>query len=416
MKKIWIVNYYTRPPKDVTNPRHLAFAHHLQRAGYEVTIFCAGYVYDKGIDLVPAGKKYIKIKYEEYDFIHIKVKHYKGNGLNRMISIFQFAWRIFILRNHFHKPNIILHNIHAPFDYPVSWCAKWRKAKYIVEAWDLWPESFIDFGLINASNPIVKVAYWFEKKLYEKADQIVFSFEGGIDYINQKKWNLSQGGRIRLENVNYINNGVDLDEFDINKEQYQIDDPDLKDESKFRVIYLGSINLVNDLKRLIVAAKLLQSRKDIVFLIYGDGNQRDSLEYYCKKERMTNVLFKQRKIEHKYVPYVLSCSSLNILNYKEKFGKYGSSSGKLFQYLASGKPICCNVELGYDLIKKYDLGFSRNFRSEQEYFDSILLIREMNLINYNSMCARVRSVANQFDYKILSKRMIEICDNLLNHV
>ena len=95
MKNIWIVNYYCSPPEYVSNPRHLEFAHYLMEAGYVVTIFNAGFMRDKKIDLVPDGRKYLVRQYGEYKFVHIKVKHYKGNGLDRMLSISQFAFRLY---------------------------------------------------------------------------------------------------------------------------------------------------------------------------------------------------------------------------------------------------------------------------------------------------------------------------------
>jgi hypothetical protein len=95
MQKIWIVNYYSTPPDYVSNPRHLEFAHYLRKSGYDVTIIAAGYLRDKDVDFVPNSRKYIRVDYGGQKFIHIKVRHYKGNGIDRMFSIFQFAWHLF---------------------------------------------------------------------------------------------------------------------------------------------------------------------------------------------------------------------------------------------------------------------------------------------------------------------------------
>ena len=55
-----------------------------------------------------------------------------------------------------------------------------------------------------------------------------------------------------------------------------------------------------------------------------------------KKENLKNVKFKG-KVEKKYIPYILSKSNLNILNYKQAdTWKYGGSQNKQFEYLASG--------------------------------------------------------------------------------
>lgn len=411
MKKIWIVNYYSLPPEFVANPRHLEFSYNLRKEGYDVTTISAGYLSDKNIDLVPDNRKYLEVVYGEDKFIHIKVRNYIGNGINRMISIFQFAWRLFRYRKHFEKPDIILHNIHAPFDYPVLWCAKWFKSKYIVEAWDLWPDSFVRFGLVSKKNSIVKVAYGIERRLYIKADKIIFSFEGGIDYLKEKKWTTEFGGKIDSSKVFYINNGVNLEKFQSDIEQYQLRDTDLEEVSNFKVIYLGSVRLVNNIKHLIDAAKILKGNSKIKFLIYGDGSDRAYLEEYCKVNEIDNVIFKEKWIPLRNVPYVLSRSSLNILNYQKDFGIYGVSSGKLFQYLASGKPICSNIKMNYCLIEKNNLGIAKNLETPQEYADAILSIASLDNLSYNAICNRVKEVSKQFDYKALSKKLIKVIED-----
>ena len=41
------------------------------------------------------------------------------------------------------------------------------------------------------------------------------------------KWNTEAGGKIDLDTVYYINNGVDREDFEKNAVQYSVDDPDL---------------------------------------------------------------------------------------------------------------------------------------------------------------------------------------------
>lgn len=411
-KHIWIVNYYSTPPKYDTHLRHLKFSEYLQEAGYNVTIFSSGFLRDDNIDLVGNSGKFKKVSYGVHNFVHIKVRHYKGNGLDRMFSIFQFAWRIFYLRKQFDKPDIILHNIHAPFDYPISWCVKKLKAKYLVEAWDLWPESFVTFGLLSAKNPIIKWAYSKERKLYERADKIIFSFEGGLDYLKNKKWTKSTGGKIEESKVNYINNGVSIDEFNSNITLYSLNDNDIESDVIFKIVYLGSIRLVNDVKQLIDAVSLLKKYKDIRLLIYGDGDQREILIQYCNDNSINNVIFKEKRIPLSFVPYVLSHSNINILNYQKGFGKYGISAGKLFQSLASGKPIICNVPIAYDdVITNNNLGLADNLDNPEKYAKAILKIYNMNDEDYESMCERVQDTAKHFDFKILSDNLINVLES-----
>jgi glycosyltransferase involved in cell wall biosynthesis len=293
-----------------------------------------------------------------------------------------------------------------PFGNITCFTARKLNARYIAEVLDLWPESFVAFGLVKKSNPFLKLSYFFEKWLYNKADNVVFSMEGGKDYIVEKKWDKESGGPIDLSKVHYINNGVDLSDFDSFKEKFILDDKDLEDKTIFKVVYLGSIRLANDLKRLIDAAILLKEQSKIRFLIYGDGGDRKTLEDYCLKNNIDNVIFKQKWIDPKYVAYVLSHSDLNILNYMpNEIFRFGGSQSKFFQYLASGKPICSNLKMGYCLINKYKLGIAKRFDTDHEYANAILSIKELSIEQYQDMCMRVRNLASSFDYPILTKKV-----------
>ena len=410
MKRIWIINYYSVPPEYTSNPRHIELSVFLKKLGYEVILIGASYIADKKINLIDSNEKYLKTQYGTHDFIHIKVKSYTGNGLSRMYSIFQFGWNIRKFSKYFPKPDVVIHNIHMPFDYAIVCAVKKLNAKYIAEAWDLWPDSFVRFGLIGKSNPLTKIAYQFEKNAYYSADNIIFSFEGGIDYLRLKKWTRDTGGKINEKNVFYINNGVNLKSFQENIISYKSEDKDLSNNNYYYVTYIGSMQLVNDLMKLLDAAELLKKYKKIKFLLYGDGSDREALEQYCQDKKITNVIFKEKWVPLTHVPYILSKSSLNIMNYQQDFGIYGVSSGKLFQYLAAGKPICANIKMNYCIITRNNIGIAKNFIDANEYSDAILSLLPFEQHSYNEMCKRVIETSKEFDFPVLFKKIIQVIE------
>lgn len=402
-KKIWLVNPAAMPPKYEVRIQTLKRAQYLTEAGHDVTIISGSYLHNTSINLITDNRKFFEAEYDGIKFIHIKTNNYSGNGIMRFYNLFSFNLRLFFLSKKFAKPDIIAQVASVPFDVFLHYVAKRVKAKNIVDVVDLWPESFVQYGLISKRNPLTKLAYRAEKWLYERADEIVFSMEGGKEYIIEKGWDIDSGGKIDLNKVHYINNGVDLYDFNENKELYKIDDSDLENDSFFKVVYIGSIRLANNIKLLIDAAELLRHHNNIRFLIYGDGDDRSYLEDYCKSIKLDNVIFKQKWIELKYVPYVLSKSSLNILNYKQsKILKYGGSQSKSFQYMASGKPICCNIKMGYCPITKYNIGIAKDFKSASEYSEAILSFAEMDSFEYETICNNSRNAAKYYDYKKLT--------------
>lgn len=413
-KRIWIVNYYTGTPENATNPRYLQFTHYFQQAGYDVITFNASYRPGAPVELIEGDGMFEEHQYGEHRFVHVRCPRYEGNGLKRMYSIWVFAWWLFRHCKKFEKPDVILHNIHTPFDYPIVWTAKKLKAKYIAEAWDLWPEDFVTFGLVSRKNPALQFFYWVEKKLYYHADQLVFTFLGAFDYLKRKGWTKETGGKIDMSRVHYINSGIDLEQFDKDKFAYPRADEDINDTDIIKVIYLGSINKANHVHTLIEAAKLLQKNPRYRFFIYGNGADRAELKKKVAEEAITNVTFKEERIPLCEVAWVVNQATVNVMNYEKGFGHMGVSSGKLWQYLAAGKPIVCNIDIAYDdVITDNNLGIAHDIETAEEFASSIQALAEQSKEEYNAMCLRVREAAKRFDYKVLAAEEIKVVEAAL---
>lgn len=402
------------PPQFESRIQTLKRAYYLMQNGYDVKIISGSYLHNRSMNLIKNKLNYLIVRYDDlFNFIHIRNVSYKKNSVRRVISLLQFHIMLWYYAKQFGTPKYICHLATVPFGNITYFTAKKLNAKFIVDVVDLWPESFVAYGLISRNNPLTKLLYLTERWLYAKSDALIFSMEGGSYYIEEKKWNKGIFLKVSLKKIFYINNGVDLIDFNKNKIYYRIEDKDLLDESIFKVIYIGSIRLANNLLLLIKAAEHLVGFEKIKILIYGDGDERDFLEHYCKTHNLTNVIFKNKWIDLKYIPFILSKSSLNILNYKpSNLFRYGASQSKFFQYMASGKPICCNIEMAYCNIKKYNIGISSNLSDSKLYANAILHFYNMNIDVYNEICNNAINTATLFDYKKLTSKFIEILNTI----
>ena len=415
-KKIWLINPAAMPPEYEVRIQTLKRAYYLKQYGYDVTIIGGSYMHNTTKNLLDdCNEPYIEKDYDGIKYIHVKNSSYKSNNLMRIYSMLEFYCKLWYYAKSFKSPDYICAHSAIPFGVVSFFISKKIKARLIVDVVDLWPESFVAYGLVKRTNMFVRLAYLAEHWLYKKAEILIFSMEGGKDYILEKNWSLEQRGGVDLKKVYYINNGVDLDDFEYNRVHYQLKDEDLENSEIFKIVYLGSIRLVNNLKRLLDAAKLLVDIKDIKFLIYGDGEEREELEKYCLENDITNVIFKQKWVELKYVPYILSCSSLNILNYMPSpLFRFGASQSKSFQYMASGKPICSNVEMNFCPINKYKIGIAKTFINTEEYAKAIASFYFLPEIDYKEMCKRAKEAAYGYDYKKLTERFIYLIEHKLN--
>lgn len=409
VKTIWLINQYAMPPEYESRLRTIKFAQYLSEAGYCVKIFASSVMHNFNINLIEDHSQYIERSYGNVDFVHINTPLYKNSKLKRIYSSIVFALRTIRISKNFNPPDIILQTATVPFGNILYYLAKRTKAQYIVEVLDLWPESFAEVGLLNRESLLMKFAYWTERWLYKRADDLIFSMEGGMQYIKDKQWDNEHGGPINLSKIWYLNNGVDLDDFSRNVKDCIFSSKLLMDPTIRRVIYVGSIRLANNVKQLVDAAQELLYLKDVKFLIYGDGSDREYLESYCDKNNIDNVVFCEKWVHPKYIPYILSCSTVNILNYKPQgFGHYGGSQSKMFQYMASGKPICCNIEMMYCLIKKYNLGIAKEFKTSKEYAYAIASLLNLPHEKYNIISHNNRKTAHLFDYKFLTQQLITV--------
>lgn len=408
-KNIWLVNKYAMPPQYEARLQTIKFAHYLTKMGHNVTIFACSIMHNLDIDLINDGSLYIERQYGDLRFVHIRSFHYdKTANFKRVLSEICFHYNLVRIANKFKKPDVIVAATNALISNPVLSFAKKYGIKYITQSLDVWPDNFVDFGLVSSWNPIVKYLFWRTKKTYKESDVNVFSWSGCYRYMKNKKWDKDSGGPIDLSKVYYINNGVDLKDFNKWKTEYILDDEDLKLDKK-RIIYLGSIRLVNNVIQLIKAAEKLKDRADVEFLIYGNGEDREALINYCAAHGITNVKFKAKWTDPKFVPFILTHSYINILNYvSSDFGKNGISSSKLFQYMASGRPIVCNIDIYECPIKKNNIGIAHAMQSEDDYADAIRTLLSMPKADYDAMCERARHAAQAFDYEFLTNKLAQL--------
>lgn len=409
--KVWIINHYAIPPSLGGLVRHYYFSKYLQEKGHAVKIFTSSKVHNTDINMISDKRDYLEKDMDGVTYTFVRTSDYRGNGVDRIINMLQFPIRIWKVCKNFERPDVIYTSSPDLFTaVSAVLMAKRLGVRKVVEIRDLWPESIVEYNGMSKKNPVIQALYQVERWLYREADAIIFTMAGGKKYIKEKGW--TRG--IDPKKIHHVNNGVDLEEFDYNKEHFQIQDEDLENGDRFKVVYTGSIRGANDVGLLIRAIERLNQPEKCQLLLYGDGTDKKNLEEYCKEHKLANIKFKGT-VEKKYIPYILSKSDLNIINYKQAgLQKYGGSQNKLFEYFASGKPICSNVKMGYSLIKKYHCGFEQGISSEGEYTRLIQTFLGMSAEGYASYTQNSRKVAEMHDYKILSKKIEKILEKIRN--
>ena len=406
---IWLINHYAVPPQYYPLARQTYFAKYLMEMGHTVTIFAASTVHNSNQNLITDGAPYREETINGVHYVYIRCRGYSGNGVSRIYNMMEFAWKLPGVCKRFSRPDAIV----ATSMPPVSCAAGIRLArKYgcrgIAEIADLWPESIVAYGIAGKNNPLVVLLRRLEKWIYKKANAIVFTMEGGYDYIIEQGWDKE----IPRSKVFHINNGVDLAQFHENMEHNPLQDDDLMDPDTFKVVYTGSIRKANGLELLVDCAERLKDQPKIRFLVYGAGDDVERLRDACKDREIHNLVFKG-PVDKTYVPYILSKSDLNVLNYNPDstvIYRFGSSQNKLFEYLASGKPILSTVKIAYSILEKYNCGIEAEDPTAEGVSQGILKLYHMTPQQRLQIQENCQKAAEEYDFKQLTRKLMDVIE------
>lgn len=407
---IWLIDHYGVPPKYYPLAKPTLFAKYLIKAGHNVKIFAASSVHNSNINLLTENINYKEIIEDGINYVLIKCHQYNGNGIKRIINMQEFSFKLKYVCNRYKRPDVIIAT-----SMTLSACARSIKlakkygCKKIAQIGDLWPESLVAYKLLSKYNPIVIYMRHIEKWIYKNADRVIFYMRGGYDYINERRWNK----QIPASKIAYINNGVDLKQFRYNVDHYVIDDDDLINNKLFKVVYVGSIRMVNNVGILLDAAKLIKNKK-IKILIWGEGDERSILEKRIIDDHIDNVVFKG-KVDKKFIPYIVSKSNLNIIhNTSTPILKYGMSMNKIFDYLAAGKPILTTFYSNYNPVVESGAGMQIINQNPKEIAYQIDRFASMENDDYSEYCKKASEASKRYDYEILTNELIDVINSINN--
>lgn len=414
-KTVWTIMMDNCLPEHGPHNRHFWFAKHLKDQGYNPVVFVASRERGNAIQIIEDDAPFKVDDSYGFPFVYIRIKDYGESMKKRILAIFEFHKRLNKYADTFAKmygkPDVIL----GSNGYPLSpWLANRLARKYhaasICEVCDLWPLSLEVYGIIGRGDAIAKAMYVLERKNYEDADAIVFSMEGGARYIADHGWDVAHGGKIDLSKVHHINNGVDLEAFDANLARRGVGAPEIASDGA-TVVYAGSMQKINNVEYLVDAAACLRD-EPIQFIFYGDGEDAAFLRKKVSEEGLVNVSL-PGAIDKRDIPAVLHGATL-LLMYslpEDEIAKYGMSQNKLFDYLASGRPVLSNLPSDFSVINRYDCGIERSFAQPEDFADQIkaMLSDADSLKRWGK---NARATAEVYSFASHTNHLIEIIEDI----
>ena len=284
--------------------------------------------------------------------------------------------------------------------------SKWHKAKFIYSCKDLYPEVGIITGKLTNPflNYLLKIINLFSFRL---ADKVICLGE------SMKKLIVNKG--IDESKISIIHDWADTRYlYPVSNEQNPFREK-YKLSNYFTVMYSGNIGLTQGLEKLIELASHFKHKREILFILIGDGVLKNKLIEDAKNLNLTNIMFLpyQSKEELKFS---LSAPDVHLITSQKGLSGVIVPS-KIYGILACSKPFLAWIDRDNEVAKvaqRYKSGIivpPGNVRS---------MIRAVNWIsNHRDLLTLMgnngrNAAEKEFDRKVSISKFNSILSELCN--
>ncbi len=271
--------------------------------------------------------------------------------------------------------------------------------KFYLVLRDLFPHWLVDAKIISKYNPIYYYFLYIEKILYAQVDRIGVQSPTNLEFFRNNK-QLNKFEVLYNWTKPKINIKANI--------QQSIKD---KIKNKLVLVYGGNIGVAQDINNILRLARNLIKKKDILFLLIGDGTEYENIEKEIKMNKISNVLLSPSIKNEEYQSILNECSiGLVSLN---KDLRTENLPGKMLEYMKYSLPILASINMGNnfdELIHKHEAGLvSLNGDDEKFLSNALQLIDNPDLRSQTSQNSK-NLLYNIFHVKSAADKILKILD------
>lgn len=215
------------------------------------------------------------------------------------------------------------------------WLARCKRVPFIFEVRDLWPESLAAVGVGSANSLLHRSLARIAGFLYRAADRIVVVTPAFRDHL-MRNW------RVPQDRISIVENGVETDLFsprsaiDLRKQ--------LDAEDKFVVSYIGTMGMAHGLETILdAAARMQDTQPRILFLMVGEGAEKEHLIRLAQARRLHNVQFVDQQ-PHREIPAYICASDVCLVLLKKAELFKTVIPTKMLEFMSCARPVILGVE------------------------------------------------------------------------
>jgi colanic acid biosynthesis glycosyl transferase WcaI len=328
-------------PPEIGGAAHLIheLALGLQKRGHSVCVLTGFPSYH--LSQIP--EKYLKGSRLDENLDGIKVSRIRfpqlppKSMISRGLQHFIYGIWLTILSAVSPKPDVVL--VFSP-PLPLPWLiclqGKLRRVPIVVNIQDLFPREAVELGMLN-NRLLISIFERMERAVYQLATSVTVHSPGNQAHVFDQ--------RGKPDKVDIVYNWVNVDQIQpgprTNKfsQQYGLD-------SKFVVSYAGTMGWAQDMGTIVAGAQKLRDHKDILFLMVGEGVEKDKALAKSVELGLENILWLPMQPLSVY-PDVLAASDISMINLHPEL-RTPVVPSKLLSIMAAGRPVVASLPLESD--------------------------------------------------------------------
>jgi len=340
--KILYVSQYFPPEMGAPAARAVELARHWVRAGHDVTVLTGFPNHPTGV-VPPEWRPRLRnfVYHENVEGIRV-VRTWllplpNRKAYERMLNYGSFcvsaAWRGMEIP----RPDVVIAT--SPqllVGLSGWWISFWKRAPFIFEVRDLWPESLSAVGMGEESSLLHRVLGKIAGFLYRTAARIVVVTPAFKEHLIQH-WHLPG------EKISIVENGVESSLF-----SPKADGEELRSQlglvDRFVVTYIGTMGMAHGLDTLIEAASTLQRiAPRISFLLVGEGADKERIKSTVQSRLLSNVCFVDQQPREDIPTFICASDVCLVLLKKTDLFKTVIPT-KMLEFMSCARPVILGVD------------------------------------------------------------------------
>jgi colanic acid biosynthesis glycosyl transferase WcaI len=217
------------------------------------------------------------------------------------------------------------------------WLALARRVPFVFEVRDLWPESLAAVGVGNERSFLHRSLAAVADFLYRKADCIVVVTPAFKQHL-MRLW------QVPREKISVVENGVETNLFAPSPAAANSAlRAELGATGKFLVCYVGTMGMAHGLETLLDAATSLRHRDDVLFLLIGEGSEKERIKSIAQARGLDKVRFLDQQ-PHEKIPEFISASDACLVLLKKTEVFKTVIPTKMLEFMSCARPVIVGVD------------------------------------------------------------------------